>query len=235
MISAVIVAGGKGARMGLNINKQYFKICDKEILAITLETFNKLKLIDEIVLVVREEEINYCKENIVNKYKLDKVKKVIMGGEERQQSAYNGLKSCNVKTEIVLIHDGARPFVTEKIINDSIECARTHGACTVAIKVKDTIKNVNKDKSVVDTLNRSNLVAIQTPQTFKYDLILKAHEEGIKNNLNVTDDTMFVEALKKTVKIVEGSYFNIKLTTPEDLILGKAIYEHMKNLEGKKL
>ena len=229
MISAVIVAGGKGARMGLNINKQYYRIYDKEILAITLEVFNKLELIDEIILVVSEEEISYCNENIMKKYKLNKIKKIVKGGEERQQSVYNGLKNCNIKTDIVLIHDGARPFVNERIIRDSIKCAKIYGACTAAISVKDTIKVVDKDAVVMDTLNRNNLVVIQTPQTFRFDLILKAHEEGIKNKLCVTDDTMFVEAMEKTVKIVEGSYFNIKLTTPEDLIFGKAIYEYMQN------
>lgn len=231
MISAVIVAGGKGTRMGLNINKQYFKIREKEVLAITIEAFHKIDIINEIIVVVGEDEIDFCVENVINRYDFSKVKKIVAGGMLRQQSVYNGLISCNSKTEIVLIHDGARPFVSEKMITDSIECAKQYGACTVAVPVKDTIKIGNAENSLVSTLNRDNLYSIQTPQAFKMDLLLRGHTEGIKNKLSVTDDTMLIEALGKEVKIVAGSYFNIKLTTPEDLVFGKAILDYLEELK----
>jgi 2-C-methyl-D-erythritol 4-phosphate cytidylyltransferase len=228
LISAVIVAGGKGTRMGQDINKQYIKIENKEILARTLEVFQAVDLIDEIILVVPEGDINFCKKNVVDKYNINKVMRIVTGGAERQNSVYNGLLNCSPDTSIVLIHDGARPFVTKDIIEKSIESAKEFGACAAAVPVKDTIKVANGEGFIIDTPNRSALFAVQTPQTFKYDLILKAHEEGMKKGIYATDDTMLVESLGHRVKIVEGSYFNIKITTPEDLTFAEAIIEKFK-------
>jgi 2-C-methyl-D-erythritol 4-phosphate cytidylyltransferase len=223
LISAVIVAGGKGKRMGQDINKQYIKIGEKEILALTLEIFESSKVIDEIVLVVPEDEIDYCSINIVSKYNISKVKSIAAGGIERQDSVYNGLICCNPKTQIVLIHDGARPFISEDTILKSIECTKEYGACTVGVPVKDTIKVVNSDEFIVNTPDRSRLFAVQTPQTFKYDLILNAHKEAINKDIRATDDNALLESLGHNVKIIKGSYLNIKITTPEDLIFAKAI------------
>lgn len=231
MVSAVIVAGGKGKRMGQGISKQYIKLEDKEVLAIAIEAFNKAQIIDEIVVVVGENEIDYCNENIIKKYKFEKVKKIIGGGIERQDSVYNGLINCNENTEIVLIHDGARPFVTEKMIVNSVNCARSYGACTIAVPVKDTIKTASVEGVIINTLKREELYAIQTPQTFKLNLILEGHREAKKNKLYVTDDTMLIEAMGKIVRIVQGSYFNIKLTTPEDLIFARAILSYNRQIK----
>lgn len=228
MISAVIVAGGKGKRMGIDINKQYIKIGGKEILARTIETFNAIEDIDEIIVVSPEEEIQYCLDSIINAYGFEKVKKVVKGGKERQDSVYNGLKACSEKTDIVLIHDGARPFASKEIILKSINEARKNGACAVAMPMKDTIKIVDENQFVIDTPDRRKLYAVQTPQTFKYDLIVSAHNKALNEKIEATDDTMLVEYIGGKVKIIEGSYLNIKITTQEDLIFAEAILKSTK-------
>ncbi|KRQ86072.1 2-C-methyl-D-erythritol 4-phosphate cytidylyltransferase [Caloramator mitchellensis] len=214
MISAIIVAAGKGKRMGLGFNKLLAKIDGKEIIVLTLEKFQNSNLIDEIILVVSEDELDYFRENIVNKNGFDKCRLVI-GGKERQNSVYSGLKNTS-NADIVLIHDGARPYIDEGMINRSIEAAREYGAATVAVPVVDTIKVVENGFSV-ETLERSKLYSVQTPQSFKYDLILKAHQFAMENNIVATDDTMLVEKLGYMVRIIEGSYANIKITTINDL------------------
>jgi 2-C-methyl-D-erythritol 4-phosphate cytidylyltransferase len=223
MISAVIVAGGKGKRLGAGINKQYIKLLGREILAWTLGAFEKVALVEEVVLVVPEDELEYCRENIVNHYGFKKVKEIVTGGAERQNSVYNGLKACSPDTEVVLIHDGARPFISVEVIAASIEGAMEHGACAVAVAVKDTLKVVDREKFVVSTPERSSIYSVQTPQTFKYELILKAHRQALEKNMSATDDTMLVEALGRRVKLIEGDYYNLKITTQEDLVFGEAI------------
>lgn len=228
MVSVVIVAGGKGKRMKSSINKVYIKLLGREILARTIDVFEKCKYINEIIIVTGRDEIDYCKNILVNKYAYKKVKDVIVGGKERQNSVYNGLLSCSKDTNIVVIHDGARPFVTENMIKNSIECTEKFTACAVGVKVKDTIKIVDDDNNIVNTPDRSFLYAVQTPQTFKYDVILKAHKYALDNNIFVTDDTSLVESLGYMVKMIEGSYSNIKITTPEDLIFGEGLMKSMK-------
>lgn len=216
MVSAIIVAAGKGKRMGLGYNKLLAKIDDKEIIVLTLEKFENSSSIDEIILVASEDEFDYFNQNIINRYGFKKIK-LALGGKERQNSVYNGLKKCD-NAEIVLIHDGARPYVDEDMIERSINAAREYGAATVAVPVVDTIKVV-EDGFSVETPDRKKLYAIQTPQSFKYELILKAHEYAINNNILATDDTMLVERLGHKVRIIEGSYSNIKITTPNDIQL----------------
>ena len=214
MVSAIIVAAGKGKRMGLGYNKLLAKIDGKEIIVMTLEKFQSSSLIDEIILVVSEDEMDYFKENIINKYDFSKTK-FALGGKERQNSVYNGLLKCS-NPEIVLIHDGARPYINEDIIARSIKAAHEFSAATVAVPVVDTIKIV-EDGFSVETPDRSKLYAVQTPQSFKYNLILRAHENAIKNNIVATDDTMLIEKLGYKVRIIEGSYSNIKITTINDI------------------
>lgn len=229
MVSAVIVAGGKGERMGYDIPKQYIDIGGRQILSITLEAFQNCDSIDEIVLVVPEGDIDYCLKNIVEQYSFKKVKKIVKGGSSRQKSVYNGLLDCNPLTDIVVIHDGVRPFISSELIEKSIEGAKAYGACAVGVYVKDTIKIVDEEKFILSTPNRDNLIAIQTPQTFKYDLILKAHEIAIKENILSTDDTALVERMGYKVKIAEGSYYNLKITTIEDIVIARVIYESLKS------
>lgn len=223
MISAIILAGGKGKRMNSSISKQFIEIKGKPIIYYTIKKFNDNKKIDNIVVVLSQEEIEYFKENILKKYDL-KVDKIVIGGTERQDSVYNGLKSLeNTETDIVLIHDGARPFISDRIIEDGIKYASIYGACAPGVMPKDTIKIKEKNNFSIDTPNRETLVAIQTPQVFKFREILECHKKVKMDKVVVTDDTMVVERYGTKVYLYDGEYTNIKVTTPEDLILGEKL------------
>lgn len=219
MNGVVIVAAGSGSRMKRDINKQFIKLDGKEIIAYTIEKFYKSEDIDDIVIVIKESEEKYFIENIINKYGFDNIK-LAYGGKERQDSVYNGIKKLNSNCEIVLIHDGARPFVNEYIIKNSIKEAKENNAVVVGVPVKDTIKVVDSDGNIVDTPNRSLLWSVQTPQSFKYEIITKAYEYAYSNDYYGTDDAMLVEHIGYNVKMIEGSYDNIKITTEEDLHFG---------------
>ena len=223
MISAIILAGGKGKRMGSAISKQFIDIKGKPIIYYTLKKFSENKKIDNIIVVLPEDEVKYFKENILKKYEL-RINKIVIGGKERQDSVYNALKSLkNSSTDIVLIHDGARPFISERIINEGIKFAEIYGAAAPGVMPKDTIKVKNEKNFSVDTPNRANLVSIQTPQVFKFDEILDCHEKIRYNGEMVTDDTMVVEKYGYSVYLYDGEYTNIKVTTPEDLILAERL------------
>lgn len=223
MISAIILAGGKGKRMRSAISKQFIDIKGKPIIYYTLKKFSENKKIDNIIVVLPEDEVKYFKENILKKYEL-RINKIVIGGKERQDSVYNALKSLkNSSTDIVLIHDGARPFISERIINEGIKFAEIYGAAAPGVMPKDTIKVKNEKNFSVDTPNRANLVSIQTPQVFKFDEILECHEKISYNGEKVTDDTMVVEKYGYSVYLYDGEYTNIKVTTPEDLILAERL------------
>ena len=166
--------------------------------------------------------MNLSKKEILDKYNFKNVK-IAYGGKERQDSVYNGLKLLDEKCDVVLIHDGARPFVSDKIIDKSIEEAKEHKAIVVGVPVKDTIKVIDNDKNIVDTPNRSVLWAVQTPQTFDYNILIDAYKDAFKNKFYGTDDAMLVERIGYKVKMLEGSYNNIKITTQEDLNIGSQI------------
>ena len=223
MISAIILAGGKGKRMGASVSKQFIELKGKPIIYYTLKKFEENKNIDNIVVVLPPDEVSYFKEEILKKYSL-KIDKIVLGGTERQDSVYNALKSiADTETDIVLIHDGARPFISNRIINDGIKYANEYGAAAPGVMPKDTIKVKNENNFSINTPDRSSLVAIQTPQVFKYKEILKCHEKVKVNKEVVTDDTMVVEKYGYKVYLYEGEYTNIKVTTPEDLILGEML------------
>ena len=222
MNSVVIVSAGRGSRMKSDINKQFLKIGGKEVIAHTVERFYNNKNIGEIIIVVREDEKEFFQENIINKYGYKNIK-IAFGGKERQDSVYNGLQEVDKNCSIVLIHDGARPFVTNEIIEKSIKCAQKYNCAIVGIPVKDTIKIVNENNDVCNTPNRNTLWSIQTPQVFEYSLIMKAHEKAKDDKYYGTDDSMLMEYLGYNVKVVEGSYDNIKITTPEDLKVAEEI------------
>ena len=223
MISAIILAGGKGKRMRSAISKQFIDIKGKPIIYYTLKKFSENKKIDNIIVVLPEDEVKYFKENILKKYEL-RINKIVIGGKERQDSVYNALKSLkNSSTDIVLIHDGARPFMSERIIKEGIKFAEIYGAAAPGVMPKDTIKVKNEKNFSVDTPNRANLVSIQTPQVFKFDEILECHEKIRYNGEKVTDDTMVVEKYGYSVYLYDGEYTNIKVTTPEDLILAERL------------
>lgn len=223
--TAIILAAGQGKRMGSNVNKQFLTLAEKPVLYHTIKAFSDNKNIDDIIVLCAEDEMEYCKKNIIEKYDLKKVRALVKGGKERQDSVYNGLKAIE-PCDIVLIHDGARPFVTENIINDGIKNAEKYGACTCGVKSKDTIKIKDKEGFAKETLNREDTFIVQTPQCFKYDIILFCHEKLRKTKEQVTDDAMIVEKFDRKVYLYEGSYLNIKLTTPEDMIIGENILKN---------
>ena len=221
MISAIILAGGKGKRMGAKISKQYIELNGKPILYYTLKRFVDCEGIDKIILVLPKDEIKYCNEEILEKYSL-KVDMIVEGGKERQDSVYNALQKIN-DSEIVLIHDGARAFVSERVIKDGIKYAKIYGAAAPGVMPKDTIKVVDENGFSDSTPDRNKLLAIQTPQTFKLEIIKECHEKVKENNISVTDDTMVVEMYNNKVYLYNGEYTNIKVTTPEDLILAERL------------
>lgn len=221
MISAIVLAGGRGKRMNYHKSKQFIEIKGKPVLVYTLEKFIYNKSIDEVILVLPEDEVDYCKKEVLQKYSL-KVDRIVIGGKERQDSVFNALEAME-KANIVLIHDGARPFISEKIIEEGIKYANIYGAAAPGVTPKDTIKIKNEDNISVDTPDRNTLVAIQTPQCFKYDEIYQCHRKIKEENAIVTDDTSVVERYGHKVYLYEGDYTNIKITTPEDLILAERL------------
>ena len=221
MTSVIILAGGKGKRMGSTVSKQFIEIKGKPILYYTLKKFIDNKNIDEIILVLPKDEIEYCKTEVLNKYSI-KVDKCGEGGTERQDSVYNALKSIE-NTDIVLIHDGARPIISNRLINDGIKYAKVYGAAAPGVMPKDTIKVKNDENFSISTPDRSTLMAIQTPQVFKYENILKCHEMVKLNKDLVTDDTMVAEKYGYKVYLYDGEYTNIKITTPDDIILAERL------------
>ena len=219
--TAVIVAAGKGKRMGTDISKQFLPLCGKEILTHTVEVFEKADRIRDIVLVTGTDSLQDV-QDMVREYGWQKVISVVAGGKERQDSVWNGLQAVSEDTEIVLIHDGVRPFVTEEILDLSIETAVEMGGCAAGVPAKDTIKVCNSENIAVDTLDRSTLWQIQTPQTFRKELIVKAYEQAKAEGFLGTDDASLAENSGYSVKVIMGSYRNIKITTKEDLLIGEA-------------
>lgn len=230
-VSAVIVAAGKGKRMQAGMNKQYLKILNKYIINHTLNVFQNCDEINEIILVVGEGEVDFCIEHIIKPSQYTKITKVIAGGKERQDSVFSGLQYVDPRCDAVLIHDGARPFVTEEILLRTVEGIDQYKAVAVGVKVKDTIKITDENGKVLDTPNRDRLWAVQTPQGFQYDMILQAYEKAVEESFTATDDAMLVEHFFGNVQMIEGSYENIKITTPEDLFFGEAI---LKNRGGSE-
>lgn len=220
---AIVLAAGQGKRMNSKVAKQYLLIKGKPVLYYSLAAFEESS-VDEIVLVTGTGEEEFCQKEIVEKYGFSKVKTIVSGGKERYHSVANGLLACK-ECEIVLIHDGARPFLDQEIITRCIQNAEEVGACVAGMPVKDTIKIASEDGFVASTPNRNYVWMIQTPQTFKYDLIAQSYkklieeEEKLKEKgVNITDDAMVVEYFTgQKIRLVEGSYKNIKITTPEDL------------------
>lgn len=225
---AIVLAAGQGKRMGSAVPKQFLELDGKPLLYYSLDCFEQSDLISEIILVTGNDAIPFCW-RIVEKYGFQKVKYVVPGGKERYDSVYEGLKACG-DCEIVYIHDGARPFPDQKMLQRAMEAASEYGACVAAVPAKDTMKLGNAQGLVEKTLDRSTLWNVQTPQVFRYDLICEAHREIRKGSMEgVTDDSMIVETLGLCpVKLVMGSYDNIKVTTPEDLVIAENILKRHK-------
>lgn len=218
--TAIVLAAGRGSRMGTDIQKQYLLLKEKPILYYSLAEFQYCPFINEIILVTGAEEIDYCRSEIVERYSLTKVKAVITGGKERFHSVYEGLKMAS-DSDYVYIHDGARPFVKQDILLRAYKAVRDFQACVVGMPAKDTIKISDQEGYICHTPSRDLTWVIQTPQAFRYHLIKKAYDEFMKQDSKmVTDDAMVLEKMEnKKVKLVTGSYENIKITTPEDLAI----------------
>ena len=222
-ITAIVLAGGSGKRMKAQVSKQYIELKGKPILYYTLKAFED-SIADEIILVTEQGEEEYCRKQIVEKYGLHKISKIVPGGRERYHSVYCGLRAI-ATTDIVMIHDGARPFVDEKDIEKIAGQTMLDEACVLAVRTKDTIKIADGDNWVVKTPDRKSLWQVQTPQCFQFRKIFDAYRYIIeKDENNITDDAMVWDAyFSQPVRLVEGNYYNIKITTPEDLIFAEAI------------
>lgn len=222
MVSAIILAAGSGSRMKSDKAKQFLEINGKPLMYYSIKVFDA-SVVDEIILVTRGQDIDYVRQEIVEKYDFHKVRKIIPGGKERFESVNKGIKACDKRNKIIMIHDAARPCVTNRMILDSISGARRYKACTVAVPAKDTIKIVDENEFGVETPDRNRVYQIQTPQTFDRGLLLEAYERlRISGDSDITDDTMIVERYMDVhSKMIEGSYENIKVTTPEDIRLAE--------------
>jgi len=224
---ALIVSAGKGRRFMEGKKKQFYFLAGKPILAHTLDQFEKSSLIHSILLVVGQEDMDYCLKEIVEKWQFRKISQIIPGGKQRQDSVKNGIDVLSKDTDIVVIHDGVRPFVTKEMIEDSIRSAIRFQAVVFAMPVKETIKMIQPDGTVLKTLDRESLWQIQTPQTFRADVIKEAYYKATEDGFNGTDDASLVERIGLKVHILPGTYTNIKITTPEDLILANLFLQTM--------
>lgn len=227
--AAIVLAAGRGSRMNSKIQKQYLLLKEKPVLYYSLKAFEE-SFIDEIILVTGEEEIGYCRKEIVEKYAFTKVSHIVAGGKERYHSVFCGLQSLT-DCDYVFIHDGARPFVTEQILERAYETVQKEHACVVGMPVKDTIKLADESGYAQETPRRDLLWMVQTPQVFSFALVKRAYasfleqeRELLAQGIRVTDDAMVVETFTDVrIRLVEGSYENIKITTPEDLRIAEAL------------
>lgn len=240
--TAIVLSAGSGKRMNTETKKQYLLINDKPIIYYSLDTFQQSSIIDEIVLVASADDMSFVKEEIVDKYGFTKVSHIVSGGKERYNSVYNGLMCCK-DSEYVFIHDGARPFITEEILKRTMSVLEEYDSAVVGMPVKDTIKIVDEDNVVLDTPNRKTVWQVQTPQCFKADIVIPAYQklideensgELLKRGIQVTDDAMVVETFYSeemsdnfSVRLVEGSYENIKITTPDDLKVAEVFLQSL--------
>lgn len=225
MLSAIVVAAGRSNRFKGKVSKVLTKIDSKPVIYYSLSALSRHQNIDEIIVVASPSNVKAIT-GIIRRYKINKVKKIVLGGKERKDSVLQGLKSLGEDTSHVLIHDGARPFINNNIISSVIAAAKISGAAVSGVPVKPTIKRVDSSLWVKETVDREGLWEIQTPQVFLKDVILKAYKGS--GRAKVTDDAMLVEQSGVKVKLVLGSYINIKITTPEDLIISEAILNNSK-------
>jgi len=220
---AIIVAAGRGVRMQSDNRKQYMTLGGLPVVSRTLQAFDRCEAIREIYLVIPRADFRFCRDTILPVARSTTPVHLVAGGKERKDSVYNGLLAADCKDEMVVIHDGVRPLIVPDQIEMCIAVAATSGAGILAIPVKDTLKRVHTGFVIDATVQRESLWAAQTPQAFRYELILEAHQAGGNHADGITDDAQLVERLGRPVKIIPGSYMNLKITTPEDLALAEAI------------
>ncbi len=221
--AVVVAAGGSGSRMGGDRAKQYLRLGDAPLLVHALRRFEDCPRIRKIVLVVPGKDISFVTEEIVNRFGLGKVSSIVSGGAQRQDSVRNGLSVTEGPDEIVLVHDGARPFVPLSLIEAVIEAARETGAACPGVPIRDTVKAVDRQGHVRETLDRSRTWAVQTPQGFRREILLKAFRKADGDGFYGTDESSLVERMGHPVRIIPGAWENVKITTREDLLLGEFI------------
>lgn len=222
-VTALVPAAGMGKRMGKAVAKQFLPLGDRPMLAHTLLAFQRSSEIDEIIPILSEEDMETCLKDVIEAFHITKVRTLVVGGKERQDSVYNGLKKTDKDASVILVHDGVRPFVTPDMIRECVDAARKGECVAVGVPLKDTIKEVDVKGIVRQTLERSRLWAIQTPQAFPAKVLRKAYDESYKKKEYGTDDATLVERAGNKIRVIMGSYENIKITTPEDLILAEEI------------
>ncbi len=224
-VAAIIPAAGLGVRMKTGTPKPYLLLHDKPLLAHTLRAFEISPEVSQVAVVVHPEDLDHCQTQVIDPFQFKKVLRLIPGGKERQDSVYQGLKVLRQKEdlEIVLVHDGVRPFISPDHIRQVIQAARRSGAAVLGLPATDTLKRLNPKREVVETINRQEIWHIQTPQAFHPDLLWRAFVSAYSRNFYGTDEAMLVEQLPHPVVVIPGSPFNLKITTPEDLRLAEAL------------
>ena len=222
-VIALVAAAGRGLRMGGAIPKQFLALGGEPLIIQSLLALQAARVVDQIILAVPSADIDYCQREIVAKHRFTKVTKVVAGGAERQDSVRHALVDVPPGTEIVLVHDAVRPFLTQEMIDAVVVAAKKHGAAIVALPMRDTVKQVGPDGMIERTVDRASLWLAQTPQAFRRDWIEEAHRKAHAEGVRATDDAFLVEWLGHAVAVVEGSGENIKVTRPEDLVIGEAI------------
>ena len=223
LVVALVPAAGRGLRMGGSIPKQFLSLGGEPLIVQSLRTLQAAPDVDQIVLAVPLADIEYCEKEIVSRHRFTKVSNVVEGGVERQDSVRHALAQVHPDTEIVLIHDAVRPFMTQGMIREVVAAARKEGAAIIALPMRDTVKQVRADGTIERTVDRAPLWLAQTPQAFRRDWIVAAHKKAHDEGIRATDDAFLVEWSGHPVAVVEGSGENIKVTRPEDLVIGEAI------------
>jgi 2-C-methyl-D-erythritol 4-phosphate cytidylyltransferase len=223
LVMALVPAAGRGLRMGGSVPKQYLSIGGEPLIVQSLRVLQAAPVVDQIILAVPSADIEYCQHEIVLRHRFTKVTKVVAGGAERQDSVRHALAEVPSDIDIVLIHDAVRPFVTQRMIEEVVAASWKEGAAIIALPMRDTVKQVRTDRMIERTVDRTPLWLAQTPQAFRRDWIETAHRNAHAEGVRATDDAFLVEWLGYSVAVVEGSGENIKVTRPEDLVIGEAI------------
>lgn len=218
-IAAIIPAAGSGVRMGGRTAKPFLELDGREILARTLDIFERFKVIDEVWVIVAAKDFRACRQGIVERYGFRKVRGILVGGASRQESVWRGLRRIDAGVDIVVVHDGVRPFVTESVLQEVLTSAARHGAAVAAIPLQDTLKRVSEKGEVEATVPRENLWRTQTPQAFQRHILMAAYRQALDQGIRATDDAGLLESMGHTVRVVPGLESNVKITTPEDMIL----------------
>ena len=229
---AIVPAAGSGNRMGRELSKQYLSLGRMPILVHTLKVFEECPLVDALLVIVPPPDIEVVRNTVLAPWKLKKVAGIIPGGKERQDSVRAGIEALDADAGIVIIHDAVRPFITIELISQCIRAAGEAGAVTVGVPVKDTVKEVAPDGRVVRTCDRSLMWLTQTPQAFRRDIIESAHRAAVRDGFRGTDDTSLVERLGIAVRMIRGDDYNIKITTPEDLVIAEALLAVSQQAKG---